>query len=121
MEKEKEKQTSEVDVIPAFRRVLPQVKWNFFQFIVILLKNLVKLQILATFAKNLIIFNLGEFGAFPSLVIPSLIGVCSELNPDENVHISASQTSWLCETFFNQQKSCTEEKRNLKNKNKFKF
>lgn len=51
---------------------------------------------MATTAKNLIIFNLGEFAAFPSIVIPSLIGVCNELNPDESLRITAAQTSWLC-------------------------
>lgn len=71
-----EKKASEIEEISSYRRIFP--------------------QILATFAKNLIIFNLGEFYAFPTLVIPSLIGVCSELNPDENLQITAETSSWLC-------------------------
>lgn len=52
-------------------------------------------QILAATAKNFIIFNLGEFTAFPSLVIPALLGMSDDLNPDEIIRITAAQTSWL--------------------------
>lgn len=55
-------------------------------------------QILAATAKNFIIFNLGEFTAFSAIVIPSLIGLASELNPDETVRIDGAQTSWLGES-----------------------
>lgn len=53
-------------------------------------------QLLGTCAKNLLVFNVGEFAAFPSIVIPSLIGISNHLNPDESLHMTASQTSWLC-------------------------
>lgn len=52
-------------------------------------------KILAATAKNFIIFNLGEFTAFSAIVIPSLIGLANELNPDETVRIDGAQTSWL--------------------------
>lgn len=40
---------------------------------------------------------MGEFAAFPSIVIPSLLGMSGDLNPDETVQITAAQTSWLGE------------------------
>lgn len=55
------------------------------------------MQILATIAKNFVVLNLGQFFSFPSIVIPSLIGVSKTLNPDEMVEATAAQTSWLCE------------------------
>lgn len=54
-------------------------------------------QILAATAKNFIIFNLGEFTAFSAIVIPSLLGLAPELNPDETVRANGVQTSWLGE------------------------
>lgn len=33
--------------------------------------------------------------AFPSIVIPSLIGISKELNPDETLQMTAVQASWL--------------------------
>lgn len=47
----------------------------------------------------MIIFNFGEVVAIPSIVIPSLIGLSTNLNPNETVHFTASETSWLCELF----------------------
>lgn len=32
---------------------------------------------------------------FRSIVIPSLIGVCTEINPDETLRVTAAQTSYL--------------------------
>lgn len=57
-------------------------------------------QLLAATAKNFIIFNLGEFTAFSAIVIPSLIGLANDLNPDETVRIDGEQTSWLGECSF---------------------
>lgn len=62
------------------------------------------LQFLASSAKNLMILNMGQFHGFPSIVIPSLIGVTGALNPDETLHVSAAQTSWLCECSVNCEK-----------------
>lgn len=53
------------------------------------------LQVLATLARNIIRLNTGLFEGFPSIVIPSLIGVSKELNPDEVLLISPSQASWI--------------------------
>lgn len=38
--------------------------------------------------------------AFPSIVIPSLTGVSKALNPDETLHITAVQASWLASSVF---------------------
>lgn len=58
------------------------------------------LQIFATMAKNFDIFNLGEFTAIPSIVIPSLTGISKHLNPDETIRVSGDETSWLCKLCF---------------------
>lgn len=50
-------------------------------------------------AKNFVVLNVGQFFSFPSIVIPSLIGVSTALNPDEMIKATAAQTSWLCELF----------------------
>lgn len=59
------------------------------------------LQILASMVKNTLAANFSLLIAFPALVIPSLTGVSSELNPDENLSISAAQASWLGKIFEN--------------------
>lgn len=51
-------------------------------------------------AKNFDIFNLGEFTAIPSIVIPSLTGISKHLNPDETIRVSGDETSWLCKLCF---------------------
>lgn len=52
-------------------------------------------QFLASSAKNFLIWNLGLILAFPSIVIPSLTGFSTALNPDETLRITAAQASWL--------------------------
>lgn len=52
-------------------------------------------QIAAVNARNLITVNTTLFAAFPSIVIPSLIGLNNDLNVDETLRISASQASWI--------------------------
>lgn len=46
-------------------------------------------------ARNISRLNTGFFEGFPSIVIPSLIGLSRELNPDEVLLISPSQASWI--------------------------
>lgn len=46
-------------------------------------------------ARNIIRLNTGLFEGFPSIVIPSLIGLSKELNPDEVLLISPSHASWI--------------------------
>lgn len=53
-------------------------------------------QFFGSLAKSFMMFNMGQFYAFPSIVIPSLIGISKHLNPDETVQVTASQSSWLC-------------------------
>lgn len=52
---------------------------------------------MAVTARNLITVNTTLFGAFPSIVIPSLIGLNDELNIDESIRVTASQASWIGE------------------------
>lgn len=53
-------------------------------------------QFLAAMAKNLIVVNKALFDGFPSIVISSLTGHSSDLNPNEMLNITDSQASWLC-------------------------
>lgn len=57
------------------------------------------LQAIVTVIKNLIILNKSCFDGFASLIIPSLLGIAIELNPNESVQITANQASWLCKRF----------------------
>lgn len=52
-------------------------------------------QFIASFARNLLYISLGFSDAFTALVIPSLTGISADLNPDETIHITAEQASWL--------------------------
>lgn len=63
------------DKVTAFRRILP--------------------QFLASSAKNLLIFDIGLTMAFPSIVIPALTGINSAQNPNEWLHMTPVQASWL--------------------------
>lgn len=96
----------QVQHIGTFRRVLPQVtehsihvKQSKIFLIWIILGETI--QLFAASAKNLMVVNVGNFHGFPSIVIPSLIGASKALNPDETLHVTAAQTSWLCEWFVN--------------------
>lgn len=52
-------------------------------------------QILATTAKNFLLLDLGLAVAFPTIVIPALMGLNNENNPNETVQLTAVQASWL--------------------------
>lgn len=65
------------DKVTAFRRILP--------------------QFLASSAKNLLIVDLGLTMAFPSIVIPALTGLNRSQNPNEFLHMTPVQASWLGE------------------------
>lgn len=52
-------------------------------------------QVMATMARNLITVNTGLFEGLPTLIIPSLLGLSKNLNPDETLRITASQASWI--------------------------
>lgn len=51
-------------------------------------------------AADLMLLNLGQFSSFQSIVIPSLVGISSDINPDETVHITADESSWLCKVYY---------------------
>lgn len=54
-------------------------------------------QILVSIIQSLITLNKTIFDAFTSLVIPSLLGIATTLNPDETIRITGAEASWLCE------------------------
>lgn len=39
--------------------------------------------------------NMGLGLAFPTIVIPSVIGVTLDINPDESLHMTPDEASWL--------------------------
>lgn len=51
-------------------------------------------QVLASSAKNLLLFDLGLSVAFPTIVIPVLRGLQTDRNPDETLLFTAVQASW---------------------------
>lgn len=55
---------------------------------------------MAALANNLVFLNNGLFDGFPSIVIPSLIGLNTDLNPDETLRITSSQASWIGTFYF---------------------
>lgn len=81
-----------------FRRVLPQVWFDWLDDILIITINLAHsclTQVLASTAKNLLIFDLGMTMAFATVAIPALTGRNKVNNPDEFLHFNAEQASWL--------------------------
>lgn len=52
-------------------------------------------QILASTIKNFLLLDLGLSIAFPTIVIPALTGLNSEINPNETIQLTAVQASWL--------------------------
>lgn len=53
------------------------------------------LQILASTAKNFLLLDLGLSVAFTTIVIPALTGQDKVNNPDEFLHLTPVQASWL--------------------------
>lgn len=52
-------------------------------------------QFLACMAKNLLLFDLGMAIGFPTIVIPVLLGLQNDRNPDEVIHMEAWQATWV--------------------------
>lgn len=52
-------------------------------------------QILASTVKNILLLDLGLALCFSTIVIPALTGDDKEHNPDEFLHITPEQASWL--------------------------
>lgn len=95
----------ELKHVSAFRRLLPQVRDAIiekslmdYSIIIIIIYYQFLNQFLASSAKNFLIWNLGLILAFPSIVIPSLTGFSTALNPHETLRITAAQASWLGNT-----------------------
>lgn len=42
----------------------------------------------------------GVFENFSAIVIPALLGISPALNPDETIHITPIEASWLCKFKF---------------------
>lgn len=60
-----------------------------------LTSGIIILQVIASTVKNFLLLDLGLSIAFPTIVIPALTGLNDTVNPDETVHITAAQASWL--------------------------
>lgn len=56
---------------------------------------LFRFQFLASSIKNLLILDGGITMAFPTIVIPALTGLNQQINPNEFLHITPVQASWL--------------------------
>lgn len=54
-------------------------------------------QILVAIIKNLIIVLKNMFEALLSIVIPSLLALGTDRDPDEVIRMTPEQSSWLCE------------------------
>lgn len=54
-------------------------------------------QILVAIIKNLIIVLKNMFEALLSIVIPSLLALGTDRDPDEVIRMTPVQSSWLCE------------------------
>lgn len=54
-------------------------------------------QVLASFAKNVLVFQMGFVLAFPTILISSLTGLSPDLNPDETMLLMPSETTWIGE------------------------
>lgn len=50
---------------------------------------------LASTIKNFLLLDLGLSVAFPTIVIPALTGLNSNVNPNEILQLTAVQASWL--------------------------
>lgn len=84
-----------------FRRILAQVSFNFtqiyfiFGLMIICSLFFAKYQLIACSIKNILIVDGGITMAFPTIVIPALTGLNAQINPDEFMHITPVQASWL--------------------------
>ena len=93
----RDKQTVQTKKISTFRRLAPQVTDLMLKVFNLIANTVDFFQILVAITKNLISFNKSLFDGISSIVIPALIGIAVAQNPNEHIHIEASQASWLCE------------------------
>lgn len=54
-------------------------------------------QVIVAVIKSLIIVNKNLFDGLSTLVIASLLGIASDLNPNETIRITSLESSWLGE------------------------
>lgn len=52
-------------------------------------------QVLASLVKNFLLLDLGLTMAMPTIIIPALSGKNIEINPNETIHITPEEASWL--------------------------
>lgn len=52
-------------------------------------------QVLASSAKNLLVFNFGLAITFPTILIPALSGLNTSLNPNETLTITPNESTWI--------------------------
>lgn len=53
-------------------------------------------QVIVAVVKGLIIVNKNLFYGLSTLVIASLLGIATDLNPNETIQISSNEASWFC-------------------------
>lgn len=51
-------------------------------------------------AQHLISWDMGFALAFPTIVVPSVIGASFDINPDETLHMTPDEASWLGNLYF---------------------
>lgn len=61
---------------------------------------------LACFAKNLLLFEMGFTLAFPTILITALTGLSPDQNPNESIHLMPSETTWIGEFPWASVSSC---------------
>lgn len=66
--------------VSTFRRILP--------------------QFLASLTQFLVSWSMGLILAIASIVVPSVIGQSGNLNPDETLHMTIEEASWLGKFYF---------------------
>lgn len=56
------------------------------------------LQVLITIIVNILLLDVAFSYAFPTVVISALTGLNDKNNPNETIHLTGEQSSWLGET-----------------------
>lgn len=88
----------QINKVSTVRRLAPQVN-NTVKWILEIISNnftFFFVQFIVATIKNLIILNKSLFDGFSTIVIPALLGISTNLDPNETIRITPSESSWLC-------------------------
>lgn len=50
---------------------------------------------MASIAQNLLSSSMGLSLAFPTILVPAVLGLSNVINPNESLHMTADEASWL--------------------------